>query len=172
MHIDFVLYLNEIILIFSFVSGYLVQYYIWDIWLYFYIISRNYFDCHKVFPHRNSIFSYFTVEHLGKLQIWTTMTITAMSYGKFFFFPGRCILQCEISDHIFCFIRYIQWPSQCTCISVLSHHHRGFQVSHHLTKLGISFSFCYSVEQVVVYRCGFSLSFLHKVVNPLSLVQG
>lgn len=86
MHIDFVLYLNEIILIFSFVSGYLVQYYIWDIWLYFYIISRNYFDCHKVFPHRNSIFSYFTVEHLGKLQIWTTMTITDMSYGNFFFF--------------------------------------------------------------------------------------
>lgn len=85
MHIDFVLYLNEIILIFSFVSGYLVQYYIWDMWLYFYIISRNCFDCHKVFPHRNSIFSYFTVEHLGKLQIWTAMTITAMAYGNFFF---------------------------------------------------------------------------------------
>ena len=89
----------------------------------------------------------------------------------YIFFSGRCKLQCEISDHIFCFIRYMQWPSQCTCISVLSHHHRGFQLSHHLTKLVISCSFCYSIEWVVVYRCGFSLSFLHKVVNTLSFVQ-
>ena len=109
---DFVLYLNEIILIFSFVSGSFVQYYIWDIScistsLIEIILTALKYSLMEIAYFLTSLLSIWENYEFGPLLLLLLCLMVNMS----FFFSGTYILQCEIPDHIFCFIRYTQWPS-------------------------------------------------------------